>query len=69
MEKASELRNNKNNLLRRLQRQVDKESQKSPFNDTPEKAFLKLLKEELQKDPLQPKNTKLSLFRNRSEGR
>lgn len=67
-----ELRRTDNNLLRRIQRQMDSEVKKSPFVDTPERQFLKVLKEELEKDPvIRHKKTKLNLYENnlRNKGR
>ena len=67
-----ELRRTDNNLLRRIQRQMDSEVKKSPFVDTLERQFLKVLKEELEKDPvIRHKKTKLNLYENnlRNKGR
>ena len=69
MESTKELRQTDKNLLRRIQRQMDKETQESPFIPSPEKQLLMVMKEEVEKSPDMPKRSRLSLYENRKGNR
>jgi len=62
---ASDLRNNKQALLRRLQRQVEKQQEKVFDSPEIEGELNFLFFNQQTQEPIQPKKTRLDLFNNR----